>query len=146
MLIFLLLLCLGLSRLLDLAGVSTTQAGMLWIADHRTFFLRNVDLILALTVTALSLGFFINLNKSSLLSVYRARLVRFVLGAATGGMRQPHLFTGFDPSDNLRMSELADRKPLHIINVALNLRGGLSTGTRVNVLASFTITRLHSGS
>ncbi|MBC7944737.1 MAG: patatin-like phospholipase family protein [Burkholderiales bacterium] len=49
---------------------------------------------------------FINLNKFSLHSAYRNRLMRTFLGASRGKERNPNPFTGFDPLDNVQMHEL----------------------------------------
>jgi hypothetical protein len=51
----------------------------------------------------------ININRVSLHSLYRNRLVRAFLGASNPN-RQPNLFTDFDPSDNLPMSSLFEKR------------------------------------
>lgn len=49
----------------------------------------------------------INLNKFSLHGGYRNRLIRTFLGAShIGDERKPNPFTGFDPTDNIRMHEM----------------------------------------
>jgi patatin-like phospholipase len=47
----------------------------------------------------------ININKFSLHSMYRNRLIRAYLGASRE-KRKPNPFTGFDPDDNIQMHEL----------------------------------------
>jgi hypothetical protein len=72
----------------------------------------------------------ININKFSIHAIYRNRLIRAYLGASNA-KRRPNLFTGFDPSDNVRLQHLRDpqnpalpQRPLHVVNMALNLVGG----------------------
>jgi len=53
------------------------------------------------------MGFFININKFSLHSAYRDRLVRAYLGASrNSNERSPNPFTGLDEHDNLQMHDL----------------------------------------
>src|SRR5262249_34639671 len=94
---------------------------------------------------------FVNVNKFSLHAMYRNRLVRAYLGASRD--RKPNPFTGFDPEDNIRMIEinrLADgqalERPLHVINMALNLVEGQNLAWQERKAASFTATTLHCGS
>jgi Patatin-like phospholipase len=47
----------------------------------------------------------VNVNKFSLHSLYRNRLIRAYLGASRS-TRDPHPFTGFDPQDNIEMQQL----------------------------------------
>ena len=73
------------------------------------------------------MAFFININKFSLHSMYRDRLIRAYLGAAR--KRYPNRFTGFDEEDNIRMYKLwpandhgvKKTRLLHVVNIALNL-------------------------
>jgi len=53
-----------------------------------------------------------NINKFSLHSMYRNRLIRTFLGA-TRDERRPNPFTGFDPDDNLEIHELGHPLFLH---------------------------------
>jgi Patatin-like phospholipase len=93
---------------------------------------------------------FVNVNKFSLHAMYRNRLVRAYLGASRE--RHPNPFTGFDPNDNIRMIEvnrLPDttvERPLHVINMALNLVEGKNLAWQERKAASFTATTLHCGS
>ncbi len=77
--------------------------------------------------TAMSLV--ININKFSLHSIYRNRLIRAYLGASRlpeyQEERRPNPFTGFDPNDNIQLHQLAPpnqpiKKPFHIVNIAIN--------------------------
>jgi hypothetical protein len=93
----------------------------------------------------------INVNKFSLHAIYRNRLVRAYLGASNS-KRDPNPFTGFDPADNLPLQELRDPKnsalpqrPLHIINMALNLVTGENLAWQQRKAETFTASTLHCG-
>jgi hypothetical protein len=99
----------------------------------------------------------ISLNKFSLHSIYRNRLIRAYLGAARalvtprGAVRRPHPFTGFDPEDNLRLERLADdddgrcQRPLHVVNMALNLVAGDNLAWQQRKAETFTANGLFAG-
>jgi GNAT superfamily N-acetyltransferase len=104
-------------------------------------------------------AFFININKFSLHSIYRNRLIRAYLGASRredyrDGARCPNQFTDFDVADNIQMSKLADQKPtgdsllrpFHIVNIALNLVTAKRLDWQQRKAQSFTVSALHSGS
>ena len=89
----------------------------------------------------------ININKFSLHSIYRNRLIRAYLGATRlqeyGVERRPNLFTGFDLSDNVQLHELVDstgrvKKPFHILNMAINLVRGSNLAWQQRKAQSFT--------
>ena len=93
----------------------------------------------------------INVNKFSLHAIYRNRLVRAYLGASNS-QRDPNPFTGFDPADNLPLQELRDPKntalpqrPMHIINMALNLVTGDNLAWQQRKAETFTASTLHCG-
>jgi hypothetical protein len=116
--------------------------------DHLTIThqsgLRILGIIFgALFVLALVLSAVININRFSLHAVYRNRLIRAYLGASNRG-RRPNPFTGFDPGDNLAMSDLGCR-PLHVVNMALNLVAGEKLAWQQRKAESFTATPLHAG-
>ena len=93
------------------------------------------------------LGQRINVNRFSMHAVYRSRLVRAFLGSARK-LRSPDGFTGIDPGDNPRMSDLYPRPgaPLfHVINLALNLTAGKNKAWNERKAASFTVTPLRCG-
>jgi hypothetical protein len=87
----------------------------------------------------------INVNKFSLHAMYRMRLIRAYLGASNPS-RDPHPFTGFDKNDDVPMCELSPVKPLHIVNMTLNLVKGENLAWQQRKAAPFTSTRLHTGS
>jgi len=99
----------------------------------------------AMLLFGIVMGFFINANKFSLHATYRNRLIRAFL-AASRTKRTPHLFTGFDPADNIALRELSSEKPLHVINGALNLVKGQQLAWQERKAESFTMSRLHCGS
>lgn len=93
----------------------------------------------------------VNINKFSLHSIYRNRLIRAYLGASRGDSRRPNPFTGFDNGDNLPMADLAPKtlqaqKPFHVINIALNLVHGKRLAWQQRKAQSFTVSPLHCGS
>jgi hypothetical protein len=100
------------------------------------------------------LGRVINVNRFSMHSVYRNRIVRAFLGSSRPPEeRRPDSLVRFDPDDNLRMSELSPEKfsnrPVRlfpVIGVTLNLVGGTRTAWAERKAAPFTITPLRCGS
>jgi len=96
----------------------------------------------------------ININKFSLHSIYRNRLIRAYLGASRladyGQERRPNAFTGFDPNDNIQLRDLAPhaevRRPLHILNIAINLVRGDNLAWQQRKAQSFTASPLFCGS
>jgi hypothetical protein len=96
-------------------------------------------------VVGLVSSFFINVNSFSLHAMYRQRLIRAYLGASNP-QRQPHRFTGFDEHDNIPMCGLTAHRPLHVVNIALNLVSGANLAWQQRKAESFTSTRLHTGS
>jgi hypothetical protein len=81
-------------------------------------------------------------------------LIRAYLGASRARKeRTPHHFTGFDPADNLTMdtlrtgaAEKVAQRPLHVINIALNLAGGKELAWQNRKAISYTVSPLHVGS
>jgi hypothetical protein len=110
---------------------------------------------LGLAILGCSMAGVININKFSLHSVYRNRLILAYLGASRldqyGVKRTPNLLTGFDPDDNVQMHDLAPpgqtiTKPFHVINIALNLVHGSNLAWQQRKAQSFTVSPLHCGS
>lgn len=89
-------------------------------------------------------SFFINVNSFSMHAMYRQRLIRAYLGASNTD-RKPHWFTGFDEKDNMPMCKLP-AKPLHVVNMTLNLVSGKNLAWQQRKAESFTASRLHTGS
>jgi len=104
---------------------------------------------------AAALSLVININKFSLHSIYRNRLIRAYLGASRLAeyhqKRRPNLFTGFDPDDNVELHQLATdhsavRKPFHVLNIAINLVRGENLAWQQRKAQSFTASPLFCGS
>lgn len=88
---------------------------------------------------ALLLGWRVDINKFSLYMLYRNRLVRAYFGASSR-TRKPHPFTGFDPEDDPQLADLANQRPYHIVNTALNLVSGEELAWQTRKAASFVFT------
>jgi hypothetical protein len=122
---------------------SRNPTSVLFLADGRT--------LLGVTAGFLALGgfmgFFIDINLFSLHAAYRDRLIRAYLGASRPhGARKPDPFTGFDERDNVLMRNLRGNRPLHVVNIALNLVAGKNLAWQDRKAESFTVTPLHAGS
>ncbi len=101
-------------------------------------------LLLLFAIGAL-MGGFVNINKFSLHSTYRNRLIRAYLGASRATRKANH-FTGFDDNDNLMLKDLKGQKPFHIINGTVNLVSSANLAWQNRKAASFSMTALHCGS
>jgi hypothetical protein len=104
-----------------------------------------VAMALLITVVGGILGRFINTNRFSLHYYWRNRLMRAYLGASRKRAQTKNKFTDFDHQDNVQMHELK-QKPLHVVNVTLNLAGGDKLEWQDRKAESFAISPLHSGS
>jgi patatin-like phospholipase len=114
-----------------------------------------IELALAFVTLAGAMSLVININKFSLHSIYRNRLIRAYLGASRlpeyHEKRRPNLFTGFDPKDNIQLHQLAPpnqpiKKPFHIVNIAINLVHGENLAWQQRKAQSFTASPLFCGS
>ena len=91
----------------------------------------------ALFLIGYGMARWINANKFSLNALYRNRLIRAYLGASRK-VRRPNRFTGFDPNDNVTMSELARELRVEITEVAadkLDEAGPAGAAARRELLA-----------
>lgn len=118
---------------------------------HDASWFEVGEFIVGMALFSVLMSFFININKFSLHSMYRNRLIRAYLGASRGDQRTPNPFTGFDSNDNLEMSELVSRggpvqKPMPVINIALNLVHTDKLSWQQRKAESFTVSPLHCGS
>jgi hypothetical protein len=104
-----------------------------------------VLLIVVLVLFSAGMSVLINVNKFSLHAMYRNRLIRAYLGA-TREPRHPNLFTGFDREDNVYLKDVVAGRPIHVINMALNLVGGEKLAWQERKAETFTVTALHAGS
>jgi hypothetical protein len=110
-----------------------------------------LNFILLMLVLGGIVSLLVNINRFSLHAVYRNRLVRAYLGASNP-KRRPNLFTGFDPEDNFSLGSLREKdgarqnqRPLHIINMALNLVGGKELAWQQRKAETFTASKLFTG-
>lgn len=106
-----------------------------------------VAAVLVLLVVVIGLARTVDVNVFSFHMFYRNRLVRCYLGASNDaeGTRREHPFTGFDPGDSPKMSDLAGQRPYHIINTAINLTRTRNLAWQERKAASFTISPLFCG-
>ena len=127
-----------------------------WLLENLGFTQPSAALLISVMIVLVALGLtvgcFVNANKFSLNGAYQSRIIRSYLGASRS-QRTPNRFTGFDPADNVAMHELLKgektqrfEKPLHVVNIALNLVKGEDLAWQERKAESFTVTPLHSGS
>ncbi len=88
-----------------LPAFSTKNAAWHLIVLYRTPGMLVFAVLLVVGLIGAAMGLFVNINKFSLHSAYRDRLIRAYLGASNM-MRHPNPFTGFNEQDNLQMHEL----------------------------------------
>jgi Patatin-like phospholipase len=107
-----------------------------------TLFITGALLIIA----GLALSRRVDVNDFSLHHFYRNRLVRCYMGASNPS-RRAQSFTGFDPSDDIPLSEFAGDYPgpYPILNAALNLTGGEELGYATRRAKNFSFTPLYCG-
>ena len=101
-------------------------------------------LCVGLLAFGLTMSYFVQANRFSLHGMYRERLVRTFLGASRDD-RTPNGFTGFDAGDDLRVHDLADVRPLHVMNATLNAVSSTRVGRHERQAQSFTFSPLHIG-
>lgn len=100
--------------------------------------------VLGLMAIALLLSTRININEFSMNHFYKNRLVRCYLGASHVDEREPNLFTGFDPKDDIPLTDLLPEKgysgPFAILNCTLNLSHGSKLAWQERKGSSFVFT------
>lgn len=102
-------------------------------------------------LTAITMSWFINVNRFSLHAVYRNRLVRGFLGSARSERPSADHFTGFDLKDNLRMAKLWLPNPnrgrclFPVINTTLNVVATTNLAWQERKAESFAVTPLACG-
>ncbi len=99
--------------------------------------------VLLLSALILLLIWRLDINLFSFHMFYRNRLVRCYLGASNP-QRDAHPFTGLDPDDNVKLTELP-RRPFHILNTAINLTKVNNLAWQERKAASFVLTREYCG-
>lgn len=158
--LFILLLATGLSlvtnvcvvaahRITGLALAAPGGEGVFWHDHANVLAMANIGLVAAVMLLFAAstwlMGRLINVNVFSLHGMYRDRLVRAYLGASNRG-RHPSAFTGFDRADDLPLASLAATRPLHVLNLTLNLVETSRLDWQQRRAAPFTATPLHCGS
>jgi hypothetical protein len=135
------------------------QPTLLATLDHdassfsRVPVLSIAGLLLLCGSVASAMAWRLDVNLFSLYYFYRQRLVRCYLGASRDGSRNPHPLTGFDPLDDLALTDLCRRdgavpicqRPYPIFNTALNLVAGQQLAWQERRAAAFALTPLTSG-
>jgi hypothetical protein len=101
-------------------------------------------LLAAYIATGLAMSFFVPVNRFSLHGMYRQRIVRTFLGASRPD-RTPNPFTGFDGNDDVRITDLRDVRPLHVVCATLNAVKSTKVGRHEKQSQSFTFSALHAG-
>jgi len=147
-LVFLTLLALGTSWLFEGCSFPFTPADHVRVLRETsisTLLPHGLYLLLLLGI-GFSMGHFADINRFSLHSMYRNRLIRAFLSASRKqSRRRPSPLTGFDAKDNLPMRQLRHR-PFHVINLALNIAHHQNLAWQQRKAESFTISPLHAGS
>jgi hypothetical protein len=105
----------------------------------------SLGLTAALLLFGLVMGRYVNINTFSLHGMYRERLVRAYL-AASNPTRQPSAFTGFCEGDDIPLPQLRGQRPLHVLNLTLNLVSGRNLAWQQRRAESFTASPWHAGS
>ncbi len=127
-------------------------------AQQADYFKQTpISLLMALfagsLVLATALAWRFDVNLFSIYHFYRQRLVRCYLGASRSKTRIPHPFTGFDPRDDLKLTEFCQevngrivcQRPYPIHNTAMNLVAGKQLAWQQRRAAAFAFTPLYSG-
>lgn len=90
-------------------------------------------------------NFLFSINLFSLHHYYRNRLTRCYLGAIKNIHRKADRFTGFDENDDIYHASLAEQRPLHIINTALNISDGSNLAWQQRKASNFMFSPLYCG-
>ncbi len=136
---------------LKTAGQPAVDAAKLDGLDHlyvieKTSPGKALLVVLGPLLLSLIASCFIGVNRFSMHALYRDRLIRAYLGASNE-KRSPSPFTGFDPRDNIPMTELGKlRRPMHVVSMTLNLVAGENLAWQQRKAESFTASPLHCGS
>ncbi len=112
----------------------------------KTLLVDTLALTALLLLAGATAGRYININRFSLHGMYRNRLVRAYLGASNQDRSEISGFTGFNRTDNIAFDKLRFQKPLHVVNVALNLVSGNRLDWQQRKAESFTFSPFYSGS
>lgn len=86
----------------------------------------------------------VDINMFSMHQFYRNRLARCYLGASNPD-RRPDPFTDFDLRDDLPLTALAEQRPVHLLNCALNLTRVDALQWQERLAAPFVFSPAHCG-
>ncbi len=112
---------------------------------EKTPWWKSLIVVLGSLLLSLLASWLIGVNRFSMHALYRDRLIRAYLGASNVD-RAPNPFTGFDPHDNIPMSRLRKlTRPMHVVNMTLNLVGGKDLAWQERKAESFTASPLCCG-
>ena len=121
-------------------------AGHQFFVTHSPWWFDALATLVLFIATSV-LGWMINTNRFSLHYYWRNRMMRAYLGASRNEEERAQTrnkFTDFDNLDTPRMHQLKP-KPLHVVNVTLNLAGGKKLAWQDRKAESFTMSPLHCG-
>ena len=133
-----------LSRAFDSAMLPDSLANLTKCHVLDSLRMRFGGAFLVLSSWLIAASYIINVNKFSLHTYYRNRLIRCYLGASNND-RRPNAFTGFDEGDNRKMAKLPQDKPFHVISITLNLAHGNNLAWQERKATSFTVSPLRAG-
>lgn len=128
---------------------TVTDGAVSWSQHYAVLGRAHPLLVLATGFVLLALSFlfarFVNVNTFSLHGMYRDRLVRAYLGASNN-KRSANRFTGFARNDDIPMHTLDPRcRPLHVVNLTLNLVQANRLAWQQRKAQTFTVTAQHCG-
>lgn len=132
-------LALGLDTVLETTGLAFHSAAHELMTAAETPVSVAVAMLTGMVILSWLAGLFININTFSLHGMYRNRLIRAYL-AASNTTRRPDPFTGLDQADNLHMVELRGQRPMHVLNLALNVASTANLAWQERKAESFTVT------
>ena len=150
--VFVVSLIVGLSAFADWILYHDVEVPNYRAAVHGTWWV-SIAWCAGITVVGVITSYFVNINRFSLHSVYRNRLIRAFLGASNDN-RHENKFTGFDPTDNVVIADLwpatigpaEQRPPFHMVNMALNVVSTRNLAWQERMAEPFIATPLHCGS
>lgn len=142
-----LLMLVGVLGIVNISLIDSLPAWAPWLPGVTQPLVGALYVLFLFGLAVLAFSWPININRFSLHAMYRARLVRTYLGASRPDRKDTvNQFTDLDEADNLPLICLSKNKPLHIVNMALNLVGGKNLAWQQRKAESFTASRLRTGS
>jgi hypothetical protein len=118
--------------------------------DPGLLLLKFSAALFVCVVLLLVAAYVVDVNRFSLSALYGNRLMRCYLGASNPH-RSPDPISGFDPDDDLKLTDLKIKKgtydgPYLLMNTALNLVGGDELAWQERKAESFVLSPLNCGS